>query len=158
MNNKLSKNELTREIHDVLNEHRSGTLATVLGDYPRSSPVIYFTGNDMDIYILSAGGDKFRAIEKNNNVCFLVNTEYIDYKRIKGLQVFGKAITSTKDSSIMEEAKKYIYDKHLLEQHEDIKIIKVIPEEIVYLDSLQEGNRTKQILKNGEVQTKDADF
>ncbi|WP_252187574.1 pyridoxamine 5'-phosphate oxidase family protein [Anaeromonas gelatinilytica] len=158
MNNKLSKEELVREIHDVLNEHRSGTLATVLENYPRSSPVIYFTGNDMDIYILSAGGDKFKAIENNNNVCFLVNTEYIDYKRIKGAQVFGKATTSVNDSSIIEEAKKYIFDKHLLEQHNDIKIIKIIPEEIVYLDSLEEGNRTKQVLKNGEVQIKEDEF
>lgn len=151
MNKKLSREELTREIHDILNEHRSGSLATVIDDFPRSSPVLYFTGNDMDLYIVSAGGDKFKAIEKNNNVCLLVNSDYINYKKIKGVQVFGKAQTSIENKNIIEEAKKYSPDKHLIEEHKDIKIIKIIPDEIVYLNSLEEGNRTKQILKNGEV-------
>lgn len=33
----------------------------------------------------------------------------------------------------------------------DLKVIKVTPTEIIYLDSLEVGERVKQVLKNDEV-------
>ncbi|MBC2579464.1 pyridoxamine 5'-phosphate oxidase family protein [Clostridium sp. DJ247] len=156
MNTKMVPSELKRHIVEFLKEYKSGSLATCIKGIPRSSPVQYFMGNNLDIYIISAGGDKFDAIKENPNVCLLVNTEYISYRQIKGVQVFGKASTSVENSSLFDEAKEYCPDKNIMIQEKDkIKVIKIHPDEIVYLDSLSTGNRTKQILRNDQVVIKE---
>ncbi|WP_432664686.1 pyridoxamine 5'-phosphate oxidase family protein [Wukongibacter baidiensis] len=154
MHKEMTSSELKGEILDFLKEHKSASLATSLNGVPRSSPVQYFLGDNMDIYILSAGGDKFKAIEENHNVCLLVNTEYLNYRRIKGVQVFGNATTSVEDNALKNEAHKYCFD-HYQHEKDNLKVIKITPSEVVYLDSLEEGNRTKQILKNNQVLIKD---
>ena len=152
MNKQLSLDELKSNITNFLKEHKAGALATCINNIPRSSPVQYFLGESLNIYILSAGGDKFNSIAENPNVCLLVNTEYINYRKIKGVQIFGKAVTSLHDSSLLEEAKKYAHDPYLIENEKDnLKAIKIVPYEIVYLDSLESGDRTKQILKDDQV-------
>lgn len=149
---KMSPLELREHVISFLKEHKSGTLATVLDGRPRCSPIQYFIGDEMDIYIVSAGGDKFRAIEQNPEVCLLVNTEYINFKKIKGVQVFGKAITSLTNRTLFEEALRYTSEPYMFEMNREfLKIIKVVPYEIVYLDSLESGDRTKQVLKHDRV-------
>lgn len=149
---KMSPLELREHIISFLKEHKSGSLATVLDGRPRCSPIQYFIGDEMDIYIVSAGGDKFRAIEQNPEVCLLVNTEYINFKKIKGVQVFGKAITSLTNRTLFEEALRYTSEPYMFEMNREfLKIIKVVPYEIVYLDSLESGDRTKQVLKHDRV-------
>lgn len=144
--------ELRRHIIEFLKTHKSAALATCKGNIPRCSPVQYFLGEEMDIYILSAGGEKFKAIEDNPNVCLLVNTEYINYRRIKGIQVFGKATICAQDKRVYEEAIKYNPDNEVVQfKAEDLKAIKIVPTEVVYLDSIEDGDRTKQILRHEEV-------
>ena len=143
--NKLNYEELEHYIKEFLKEHKSASLATCLNNIPRSSPVQYYMGKDLDIYILSAGGQKFKAIDENPTVCLLVNTEYIDHRKIKGVQVFGKATTSLKNEELIKETLSYIPHPHLLEE-DKLNVIKIIPEEIVYLDSIERGERIKQIL------------
>lgn len=156
MNKKVSPVELRQRSIAFLKEHKSASLATCMNDIPRSSPVQYFMGEDMNIYILSAGGEKFNAIQQNPNVCMLVHTEYINYRQIKGVQVFGRAVTSVEKPTLFEEAKDFCPDVYLMDQERDrIKVIKIIPNEIVYLDSLEHGERTKQILRNEQVFVKE---
>ncbi len=148
----LNNMELRESIMDFLQEHVDGSLATVKDSIPRSSPVRYFMGDDMEIYILSAGGEKFNAIDENPNVCLLVNSEYLDHRRIKGVQIFGKATTSINEPDLYHEAIGYSPDPFLMEREKNyLEVIKIEPEEIVYLDALKEGDRTKQILKGDEV-------
>lgn len=132
-------------IKEFLKEHKSASLATCLNNVPRSSPVQYYMGEGLDIYIPSAGGQKFKAIERNSTICLLVNTEYIDYRKIKGVQIFGKANTSLQDKGLINEAKSYIPNAHSLEE-DKLQVIKIIPEEIIYLDSIEKGERIKQVL------------
>ncbi|MGY0372807.1 pyridoxamine 5'-phosphate oxidase family protein [Clostridium sp. JNZ J1-5] len=156
MNKQMSYSELKDHILEFLREHKSAALATSMDEIPRCSPVQYFLGKDMDIYILSAGGDKFKNIEENSNVCLLVNTEYINYRKIKGVQIFGKATICKQDIKVLEESEKYCPDRYLVEEEtEFLRAIKIVPEEIVYLNSLKNGDRTKQILniQNNEVNT-----
>lgn len=156
MNKQLSSNELKQKIIEFLRQHKEGSLATCMNNIPRSSPVQYFLGDDLNIYIQSAGGEKFKAIKQNPNVCLLVNTEYINYRKIKGVQIFGTATTSLEDESLFEEAIKYCPEPWLLSSERDkLKIIKIVPTEIVYLDSLKDGDRTKQILKQDQVLIKE---
>lgn len=152
MNKRMSPLELKEHVKGFLKEHKDASMATCMNNIPRSSPVQYFMDEELNIYITSAGGDKFKAIEGNPNVCLLVNTEYINYRKIKGVQIFGKATTSLRDSKIYEEAMMYSPEPYLLEnEKKSLKVIKIVPEEIVYLDSLNKGDRTKQILKHNEV-------
>lgn len=147
MKDRMTAEELKQEIWKFLKEHKEGSLGTCLNDVPRSSPVQYVVGDDLTTYVFSAGGDKFKAIEQNPNVCLLVNTNYIDYRRIKGVQIFGKVTTSIDNPQLFDEAKKYHPEPYQLEhERREIKIVKIEPEEIVYLDSLGDGDRTKQIL------------
>jgi uncharacterized protein len=139
----LNNTQLKNEISNFLKEHKSGSLATIINDVPRSSPVQYYLGDNMNLYITSAGGEKFKAIDQNNNVCLLVNTNYLDYTRIKGVQIFGKAQTSPNNPALINEAKKYIYDNSIIDKN-DLKIIKIEPREIVYLNSIDTGERIKK--------------
>lgn len=152
MNNKrVSAEELKVMISEFLKEHKDGSLATCMNNIPRSSPVQYFVGENMSIYILSAGGEKFNAIAQNPNVCLLINTDYINYRQIKGVQIFGTATTSLMDNVLYNEAKEYYPDQYVMDNERDLKIIKIVPEEIVYLDSLGDGDRTKQVLRYNNV-------
>lgn len=152
----MSPDELRRHIREFLIEHKCAVIATSKNNLPRCSPVQYFLGEDLDIYILSAGGEKFGCIQDNPNVCMLVNTEYINYRQIKGVQIFGNAITSLSRPELKNEAKKYCPDKHLIEHEWDsLLFIKIVPEEITYLNSLEDGNRTKQILHHNQVVEKE---
>jgi len=147
--------ELRDHIIAFLKEHKSGALATLLDSSPRCSPVQYFVGDEMDIYIVSAGGDKFKAIEQNSEVCLLVNTEYISFRKIKGVQVFGKASTSLVNRTLFDEALRYSSEPFMFEMNrESLNIIKIVPNKVVYLDSLDSGDRTKQILEHERVTIK----
>ena len=152
MNNKrVSAEELKVMISEFLKEHKDGSLATCMNNIPRSSPVQYFVGENMNIYILSAGGEKFNAIAQNPNVCLLINTDYINYRQIKGVQIFGTSTTSLMDNVLYNEAKEFYPDQYVMDNERDLKIIKIVPEEIVYLDSLGDGDRTKQVLRYNNV-------
>lgn len=157
MDRKMSPLELREHIIEFLKEHDSGSLATTLNGMPRCSPVQYVVGEEMDLYILSAGGDKFKAIEENPKACLLVNTEFLDPRKIKGIQAFGRAITSCEKPELHEEARKFCDGKDM-NNISPINVIKVVPEEIVYLDSLEDGDRTKQILRHNQVILKQDDL
>lgn len=151
-NKRVSPEKLKALIRDFLREHKDGSLATCMNNIPRSSPVQFAVGDNMNIYIFSAGGEKFKAIAENPHVCLLVNTDYINYRQIKGVQIFGTATTSLMDPLLFDEAKDFHPAPYVLEkERQNIKIIKVVPEEIVYLDSLGDGDRTKQVLRCNNV-------
>lgn len=147
MNKIMQPEDLKKHVRDFLASRSNGSLGTCLNQMPRSSPVRYFLGRNLTIYILSAGGEKFRAIKQNPNVCLLVNTEYTGYTRIKGVQVFGKAVTSEDQQELVDEALEFCPDYNVTESLKNpIKAIKILPEEVVYLDSQEDGDRTKQYL------------
>jgi uncharacterized pyridoxamine 5'-phosphate oxidase family protein len=155
----MKPDDLRRHIKNFLSSNRYGSLATCMNDIPRSSPVQYFLGQDLETYILSAGGTKFQNISHNPNVCLLVNTEYTDYIRIEGVQVFGKAVTSDEEQGLIHEALEFCPDWHTIKTLKDkIKVIKIIPDEIIYLNSRETGDRTKQILKSEHMSKRKKQF
>ena len=92
------------------------------------------------------------SITGHNHVCLLVNTDYINYTRIEGVQVFGRAVTSEQEPELLQEALEFCPDLHAVRSQKDsIKAIKIIPDEIVYLNSRETGDRTKQILTSGQI-------
>ncbi|HZK35033.1 MAG TPA: pyridoxamine 5'-phosphate oxidase family protein [Bacillota bacterium] len=152
MNKIMLPGELRDHIRSFLKDRKDGSLATCNEGIARTSPVQYFLGQDLDIYILSAGGEKFRNLKKNSGVCLLVCTDYLNYTRVKGVQIFGEAKTDEDDKDILKEAGQFCPDCHTLQYILDsVKVIKIIPKEIVYLNSLDEGDRTKHILKGDHI-------
>ncbi len=148
----MKPDDLRRHIKNFLSSNRYGSLGTCMNDIPRSSPVQYFLGQDLEIYILSAGGTKFQYIKHNPNVCLLVNTQYTNYTRIEGVQIFGKAVTSEEEQGLLHEALEFCPDCHTIDPIKDnIKVIKIIPDEIIYLNSRETGDRTKQVLKSEHI-------
>lgn len=111
MNDNLFHEDLKKHIIGYLKENKEGALGTCLNNIFRSSLVRYFLGEDLDVYVVSTGGEKFKALEE----------------KLK----------------LLEEAKQHCSDWAT----ENFKIIKIEPNEIVYLNSLVDGDRTKQILK-----------
>ena len=111
----MKPDDLRRHIKNFLSSNRYGSLGTCMNDIPRSSPVQYFLGQDLEIYILSAGGTKFQYIKHNPNVCLLVNTQYTNYTRIEGVQIFGKAVTSEEEQGLLHEALEFCPDWHTID-------------------------------------------
>ncbi|WP_051412202.1 pyridoxamine 5'-phosphate oxidase family protein [Halonatronum saccharophilum] len=129
----ISEQDLKMDIIDFLKAKDTGALATS-GRDTRVSPVRYFLGEGMDIYIHSDGGSKFDNLEVNNQVCFLASTEfYGDYQTIKGVQIFGNAEIGDLNSTLYKEGEKHCPFEH---GEEVDKIIKITPKEIVYKDGV----------------------
>ena len=156
MKKEMSSQALSEEIEHFLMEHKDAALGTCMNQKPRVSPVQYFLGADLELFILSAGGDKFKAIKENPNVCLLVNTEFITHRKIKGVQIFGTATTSLENNDLFDEAMQFYPDPNMMNfNREDLKVIKIVPEEIVYLNAIEDGDRTKQILSDNQVRVQE---
>ena len=133
---------LVNEICNFIQSNNYGVLATNYDCYPLSSPVIYYANQKNEIYIPSVGGNKFKNLGNNNNVCLLVNTEYEDYNKIKGVQVFGKAEVYDKHSQDFKNVCRNIKDEEII-LNDNTKIIKISPIKMIYLNSLGDGERRK---------------
>ncbi|HCC07169.1 MAG TPA: pyridoxamine 5'-phosphate oxidase [Clostridiales bacterium] len=133
---------IKKEINDLIKQNNYGVLATNYQDFPLSSPVMYYSNDKNEIFIASVGGNKFKNLSTNNNVCLLINTEYEDYFRIKGVQIFGKASVYDRNTEKFNEASKYINDSEALADN-NTKIIKISPVKMIYLNSLETGEKRK---------------
>ena len=138
-----SKEQLRNKILSFLKEKDSGALATEGIDL-RVSPVKYYIDEKMNIYIHSAGGEKFKNLEKVNKVCMLICTDFINnFDKIKGVQIFGYCEIGENGSSLYEEAERYCPWNH----ETDMAVIKLIPDRIIYKDGISEdGSKQTYIM------------
>jgi hypothetical protein len=72
--------------------HNTCALATGYGDFVRCTPIEY-TYLDGCFWLLSEGGLKFSALERNKNVCLAVFDAYTGFGKLGGMQVTGTAQT-----------------------------------------------------------------
>ncbi len=135
-------NSLMGEITEFINENNYGVLATTYECFPLSSPVEYYTNDKKEIFIPSIGGNKFKNLGTNNNVCLLVNTDYKDITKIKGVQIFGKASVLERNTTEFEQASGYIDDPDIL-SYDNARIIKISPVKMIYLNSMRSGEKDK---------------
>ncbi|HAN09317.1 MAG TPA: hypothetical protein DCP90_01745 [Clostridiales bacterium] len=133
---------IIREIKDLIENNNYGVLATSYEGFPLSSPVEYYLNDGNEIFIPSVGGNKFKNLNINNNVCLLVNSKFEDNFRMKGVQIFGKASIYDKNTDTFDMASKYIDDTEVL-LDDQTKIIKISPVKIIYLNSLKTGEKIK---------------
>lgn len=87
-----SPQELENTILEFVWERDTGYLGTYGPGGVHVSPVKYFADADLNIYIHSRGGTKFRNLAADDQVCLLVSTPFADdLHQIKGVQLFGRA-------------------------------------------------------------------
>lgn len=86
----IPKEQLRKVIEDYIQSNNTCALATGTGDYVRCTPLEY-SYHDGKFWIFSEGGEKFIGLEKNENVCLAVFDPYGGFRKLKSIQVMGKA-------------------------------------------------------------------
>lgn len=142
----LAQDELYQEIERFANSKDTGALATDGPAGLRVSPVKYFMGDDLNIYIYSQGGSKFANLRENQAACLLTATDFgPDGHAIKGVQFFGQTeILEPPCARYAEAIKRCPWPSN-----GDAKLIHLVCEHAVFVDRLersdlkQEWSRTK---------------
>lgn len=133
----LSRARLERLIVDFVKGRSMCVLATCSEGRPRASAVEFFP-NGLTLYILTEGGRKIENIGKNPFVSAAIYTPFLGWENIKGVQVSGSAKIGLTGSRVFKEGVR-AYRERLGKKEavvpDFLKVIKVIPEEIEYLDT-----------------------
>lgn len=87
---KMERGELAAEMEQFLTAHNVCALATGCGEFVRCTPIeyTYWKGS---FWLLSEGGLKFQALEKNKNVCVAIYGDSANFGKLSGMQVSGTA-------------------------------------------------------------------
>jgi nitroimidazol reductase NimA-like FMN-containing flavoprotein (pyridoxamine 5'-phosphate oxidase superfamily) len=92
-----TRQELEREIEDYLLKNHPCSLATCgTGGAPRVS-VVDYVNEDLNIYIFSEGGRKFKNIAENNRVAIGIGTSARTITSVRGVNIQGQAEVFTED-------------------------------------------------------------
>ena len=87
---KMDRDTLLKEIEQYIKSNNTCALATGSGEFVRVTPIEY-TYHDGAFWMFSEGGEKFKALEKNKNVCLAIYDKYEGFGKLKGMQVTGTA-------------------------------------------------------------------
>lgn len=87
---RMDKDELFSKIEKFIMAHNTCALAAGCGDFVRCTPIEYNYKDGM-FWMFSEGGMKFRALEKNKNVCLAIYDSYTGFSKLSGMQVAGTA-------------------------------------------------------------------
>ena len=82
--------DLFTEIEAFLARHKICTLATAGNGIVRNTTVEYLYAEGA-FWIISEGGQKFRTLQANKNVCLAIHDDDISFATLAGLQVTGTA-------------------------------------------------------------------
>ena len=153
---------LKRQILDYMESHNTMTLGTSAGDAPWAATVFY-ASEGLRLYFFSSPESRHcQNLAANPRVAATIQEDYRDWRKIKGIQIEGKAVTL---DSLLEKAKataaytrKYpevmklfanplsgaLYQAFL-----KVRFYCVVPERIFYIDNEQGfGKRQELILKD----------
>lgn len=133
---KLDRDILLREIKQYIGENNTCALATGSGEFVRVTPIEY-TYHDDAFWMFSEGGEKFKALEQNKNVCLAIYDKYVGFGKLKGMQVTGTAevVDYFSEEYIAAAEYKKIPIEALRKLSEPMNLIKVAPSKIEFLNS-----------------------
>lgn len=147
---KMDSKELRAKIETFLGEHKVCALATGSGDFVRCTPIEY-NYVDGSFYLFSEGGLKFKALEKNKNVCLAIYEENFTFGNLAGLQVSGRAeiVEPWSDEYVKIAEYKKIPIEALKKLPEPMNLIKIVPTVYDFLSSdlKKEGYSSRQEMK-----------
>jgi len=143
---KMSEEELIKEIREFLDKREVLVLCTCSDNIPRATPMDFYTEkNSFNIYVGPAPGKKVKNIEKNPIVSIGIYTPLSEGK-IQGMQITAsgkeRLIFLKEGDDEFEKAQKIVRGKRKL-------ILKIIPEKIELLDYdfIKEGYSRLQVLE-----------
>jgi general stress protein 26 len=134
---RLSRPHLQRLITEFLQTQIMCVLATCGEKEPRASAVEFFP-DGLTLYILTEGGRKIDNLKKNPRVSVAVYTQFLGWDNIKGLQIAGTAGLGASRSAIFREGVRAYRRRRGRKDAlvpNVLKVIKIIPDEIEYLDT-----------------------
>lgn len=87
---RMNREGLLVEMEKFIMTHNTCAMATSCGNFVRCTPIEY-NYKDRKFWLLSEGGLKFRALEKNKNVCLAIYDGYTGFGELGGMQIEGTA-------------------------------------------------------------------
>jgi len=151
--------ELKQQIVDYLKSHNTMTLATCAGDAPWAATV-FFASDDLRLYFFSAPESRHcQNLAANGRVAVTVQEDYQDWRKIKGIQLEGRAElvdgVVAKGKAMAIYAFKYpeviklftdptsgVFHKAFLK----VKFYCVVPEKLFFIDNAQGFGRRQELL------------
>ena len=130
--------ELKEDIRDYIKSHSVCTLAVSEGNNPSANTVYYISDAGFRIYFESnPDSDKIRILKNNPRVSLTIDENYGDWRKVKGIQMFGRArmVDSREDTQLKEKfLKKFPQTKKLGGIPKHHVFVEITPEKIYYLD------------------------
>lgn len=146
----MKEDDLRKAIEDFLKSHKIIALGTS-GENVRVTPVEY-NYFDGALYIFSEGGEKFANLKNNKNVGGAIFDQDGSFGKLNSVQIQGTAemIEPFSNEYNRAAADRNIPLEVLKKLEHPMWLIKIIPEEIIYLNSKlrKQGYDPRQILIN----------
>lgn len=151
--------ELKTQVIDYLKGHNTMTLATSAGETPWASTVFY-ASDDVRLYFFSAPESRHcQNLAANGRVAVTVQEDYQDWRKIKGIQLEGRAElvdgVLEKAKAMAIYARKYpeviklftdpssgVFHKAFLK----VKFYCVVPEKLFFIDNAQGFGKRQELL------------
>ena len=132
----MGRDALTAAVEDYLRASDTCALATGADSFVRCTPIEYVY-RDGCFWMFSEGGEKFRGLEHNKNVCIAVFDTYNGFGNLKGMQVTGIAevIEPFSEEYCAAATFRKIPIEALRKLPEPMNLIKVSPTRIEFLNS-----------------------
>jgi len=131
------EDELEKQIVDYIAGHNVATIAFSDGDSP-SAHTVYYVSHGTHLYFESnPNSQKIHVLKKNQKVSATIDEDYSDWRSVKGIQLFGRAVLADeknipKCQSAFETKFSHINELGGIPQHH--VFVEVIPEKIYFLD------------------------
>lgn len=137
---KINSDELMRIAEDYILTNNTCALATGSGSFVRCTPIEY-TYYHRAFWMFSEGGQKFIALENNQNVSLSIFDKFEGFGKLKGMQVTGiaKMIEPfSKEYNMIAEYKKLPIEG-LKKLPHPLYLIQIVPTRIDFLNSEFKG-------------------
>ena len=143
---RLNRKELEQEVAEFLKKPQCLSLATVNPDGTPHQTILDYVSDDLDIYIASAGGDKFVNLDKSNKVSVTIGftNGYIESEYgliIDGTAEVNKAphpkfiMGMMKMKSFLEEWSKAVQPmENIIKRVVTARTIKITPDRMTYMN------------------------
>ncbi len=132
----MDRDMLLREIEQFAEAHNMCALATGCEEFIRCTPIEYTYWNGA-FWLLSEGGMKFRALQKNKKVGLAIFDGYSGFHALAGMQVMGTAemVEPWSEAYLGVLANKKIPAENLRKLSHTMYCIKITPIRIDFLCS-----------------------
>lgn len=133
---KLSREEILAEAEKYIQSNNTCVLATGSGEFIRCTPIEY-KYHDGAFWIFSEGGQKFKALKENKNVCLAIFDKYTGFQNLKGMQITGTAqliVPFSEEYNAVAQLRN-ISIEALKKLPEVMYLIKIIPQKIEFLNA-----------------------